>query len=153
MSFHSTQATSHALQPMHVVTSMYLQTCSSRGTPWPGTLPYDWPDRSRICSVPDGTSDLLDLDEEPLELRRVGVRIDDRRRQHVHRVERRLPFVLGDAAVAPVNRNADLIRLPPVDQHRLDALRDHRLGDVRRPRAGDLHAIAAADAEVRRQVV
>src|SRR5216683_4894417 len=41
--FHSTHATSHALQPMHVVTSMYLQTSSSRETPSPGTGP-EWPE-------------------------------------------------------------------------------------------------------------
>src|SRR2546426_3631185 len=53
MSFHSTQATSHALQPMHVVTSTYLQTSSSRWTPAPGTLP-EWPEICLICSVPVG---------------------------------------------------------------------------------------------------
>src|SRR5262245_58481674 len=39
MSFHSTHATSHALQPMHVVTSTYLQTSSCRCTPVPGAGP------------------------------------------------------------------------------------------------------------------
>src|SRR5436190_9259662 len=53
MSFHSTHATSHALQPMHVVTSMYLQTSSCRCTPAPGTLP-GWPEICLICSVPAG---------------------------------------------------------------------------------------------------
>src|SRR5205823_4026894 len=51
MSFHSTHATSHALQPMQVVTSMYLQTSSSRWTPAPGTLP-EWPEMALIWSVP-----------------------------------------------------------------------------------------------------
>jgi hypothetical protein len=47
MSFHSTHATSHALQPMHVVTSMYLQTSFSRWAPAPGTLPA-WPEIALI---------------------------------------------------------------------------------------------------------
>src|SRR5689334_2107821 len=51
--FHSTHATSHALQPMHVVTSMYLQTSCSRDTPAPATLP-ECPEIWRICSVPVG---------------------------------------------------------------------------------------------------
>src|SRR5580765_668543 len=58
MSFHSTHATSHALHPMHVVTSMYLQTSSSRWTPRPGTLPV-WPGINLICSVPVGMDQLL----------------------------------------------------------------------------------------------
>ena len=53
MSFHSTQATSQALQPMHVVTSMYLQTSSCRCTPAPGVLP-EWPEICLIWSVPLG---------------------------------------------------------------------------------------------------
>src|SRR5919198_6406433 len=53
MSFHSTHATSHALQPMHVVTSMYLQTSSARCTPRPGIGP-GCPEIAFICSVPLG---------------------------------------------------------------------------------------------------
>src|SRR6476661_79196 len=53
MSFHSTHATSHALHPMQVVTSMYLQTSSSRCTPRPGTVP-ECPEMLLICSVPVG---------------------------------------------------------------------------------------------------
>jgi hypothetical protein len=39
MLFHSTHATSQALQPMHVVVSINLQTASSRCVSRPGTLP------------------------------------------------------------------------------------------------------------------
>ena len=53
MSFHSTHATSHALQPMQVVTSMYLQTSSSRCTPRPGMLP-GWAEMALICRIPLG---------------------------------------------------------------------------------------------------
>src|SRR5260370_39860576 len=48
--FHSRQATSHALQPMQVVVSMSLQTCSARFTPSPGTGP-GWPEILTISSV------------------------------------------------------------------------------------------------------
>src|SRR5512143_1761778 len=114
MSFHSTQATSHALQPMHVVTSMYLQTSSSRWTPAPGVVP-ECPEICLICSVPVGTSGPLDLDEKSLELRGIGVGVDDRRRQQVGGGERRPASVLGDPAVAPVDRDPDLIGLLSVD--------------------------------------
>src|SRR6266404_8193704 len=109
MSFHSTHATSHALHPMQVVTSTYLQTSSSRCTPAPGTVP-EWPEICLICRVPVGTSGPLDLHKEPFELGRVRVGIDHGRRQQIHRRERRPAGVFGDAAIAPVNRDADLVR-------------------------------------------
>src|SRR6185295_6148156 len=107
MSFHSTHATSHALQPMQVVTSMYLQTSSSRWTPRPGTLPA-CPEIDLICRMPVAKTPLhhrgrgghggppcppwliaeplrfLHLHQKPLELGRVGVGIDHRRRQQIH---------------------------------------------------------------------
>ena len=43
MSFHSTQATSQALQPMQVVVSISLQSFSWRCVPSPGTGP-GWPE-------------------------------------------------------------------------------------------------------------
>src|ERR1051325_1002549 len=110
MSFHSTHATSQALQPMQVVTSMYLQTSSSRCAPRPGTLPL-CPEIALICSVPVGMSGLLELDEEALELGRIRVGIDHRRRQVIGGDERRAPGVFRNAAIAPVNRHADLIGL------------------------------------------
>src|SRR5438093_705599 len=95
MSFHSAHATSQALQPMHVVTSMYLQTSSSRCTPRPG-MPPECPEMALIWSVPVAMdrvtlsgAKLFQLHEESLELGRVRVRIDDCRRQQVHRIERR----------------------------------------------------------------
>src|SRR5207249_450481 len=118
--FHSTHATSHALQPMHVVTSMYLQTSSSRDTPRPGIEP-EWPEMALIWRVPVGmfichegtkarrilcTKTLrvfvsswpkqlrfFYLDHEPLELRRVRIRVDHGWRQQVHRRQRRAPLV------------------------------------------------------------
>src|SRR6266436_1833444 len=68
--FHSRQATSHALQPMQVVVSTSLQTCSARSTPAPGTVPA-WPEIFTICSaawlIP---LCLFDLHKKALELRR-----------------------------------------------------------------------------------
>src|ERR1700677_3333986 len=51
MSFHSTHATSHALQPMQVVVSISLQTLSSRCVPSPGTGPA-WAEICWIRNVP-----------------------------------------------------------------------------------------------------
>src|SRR5207249_3223566 len=150
MSFHSTHATSHALQPMQVVTSMYLQTSSSRCTPRPGT-PSGCAEMALIWSMPVGMMrllSLLELHQEALELGRVRVGVDHGRRQQVHAVERRHACIFRDAAISPVDRDADLVRLLAVDQHRLDALCDHRLGDVRRTRARHLHCVAALDAEI-----
>src|SRR4026207_95583 len=106
MSFHSTHATSHALQPMHVVTSMYLHTSSSRCAPAPGTEP-EWPEMARICKVPLGMMALclLDFHQESLELRCIRIGIDDCRTEHVHRIEICPSGVLGDAAIAPMDRD------------------------------------------------
>ena len=71
---------------------------------------------------------LLDLHQESLELRRVRVGIDrPSATTGSTSVFRRLALILGDAAEAPVNGNADLVGLLAVDHHRLDAPRDHRL--------------------------
>src|SRR5712692_842127 len=73
-----------------------------------------------------GTSlSLFDLHEEAFELRCVSVRIEDRRRELIGQVLRGLALVLGDAAIAPVNRNADLIGLLPIDHHGFDTFRYH----------------------------
>src|SRR5437764_7064468 len=120
---------------MQVVTSMYLQTSTARWVSRPGTVP-GWPEICWICStrsslilvhLPSGP---LDLNEEAFELRRVGVRIDCGGRQLIGRIERRSPRVLRDAAIAPMDRDADLISLLAVNQHRLDALGDKRLLDI-----------------------
>ena len=50
MSFHSTQATSHALQPIQIVVSISLQTSGSRCTSKPGEGP-ECPEICLICSV------------------------------------------------------------------------------------------------------
>src|SRR5450755_3173579 len=50
MSFHSTHATSHALQPMQVVVSTNLQTSRSRCMPRPGEGVV-WPEIISVCSA------------------------------------------------------------------------------------------------------
>src|SRR5271157_2403256 len=89
MSFHSTQATSHALHPMQVVVSMSLHTLSCRCVPSPATGP-GWAEicwirnvlRSPISSPP---LHFLQLHQEPLEFRCVGIRINHSWRQPVRR--------------------------------------------------------------------
>src|SRR5262245_39090020 len=53
----------------------------------------------------------LDLHEESFEFRRISIRVNGGGRQQIRRVERGLAFVLLDAAIAPVDWNADLVRL------------------------------------------
>src|SRR5450432_347001 len=124
MLFHSTQATSHALQPIQVVVSISLQTSRSRCASLPGTEPA-WPEifctRSVACPIPDNLR-FLYLHKKALELGRIRIRVNDRGRQRVHQHARSFPFVLGDSAEAPVDGNADLKSFLAVNLHRLDAL-------------------------------
>src|SRR6516162_7280055 len=133
MSFHSTQATSQALQPMQVVVSISLHTVSCRCIPLPGTGP-GWPEICWICNVVRSPIvrllGFLQLDEEALELRRVSIGIDNRRGQQVHGGLRSSVYVLGNTQEAPVDRYANLIGLLAVHIHSLDSLRDHRLGNI-----------------------
>src|ERR1051326_8752848 len=110
---------------MHVVVSISLATRSPRCVPAPGTVPA-CPEMACTLKVDlliGGASYLLHLHQKPLELRCERVRINRRRRQHIRRSQRGLAFILGDSAIAPVNRNADLLGLLPVDAHRYDAHR------------------------------
>src|SRR5579884_2731594 len=149
MSFHSTHATSQALQPMQVVVSMSLQSVAWRCMPLPGTSP-GWPEIFWICSILrsliSGLLCFLELHEEALEFGCESVGIDDRRCQFVHRGLCGLACVFGNTAETPVNRDADLERFFAVDHHRLDAPGDHGFGDIIGARARDLDALAAANA-------
>src|SRR5690242_21176055 len=118
------QATSHALHPMHVLTSTSLATFACRCVPAPGMGP-GWPEIFWMRRVPllmvlvappwplaPGLwppSCLLHLHQKPLELGRVGVGIDHRGRELIGRRQRRLALVLRDPAIAPVDRNPDLV--------------------------------------------
>src|SRR5258706_4626107 len=115
---------------MQVVTSTSFAISSPRTAPRPGTVP-GWPEIDLISSVLSiailaaSLLSLLDLHEEPFVLGCVGVWIHSSRRKQVHGIERGLAFVFGDAAIAPVNRNADLLCLLAVDHHRLNSTRHH----------------------------
>src|SRR5215204_3734240 len=139
---------------MQVVVSTSLATASSRFRPAPGTGP-GWAEIlmiSRLAWLMMVTSCLLDLHQETLEFGRVGIGIVNGRRQPVDQRPLVPAFVLGDAAVALVDRNADLVDLLAVDHHGLDAARHEGLGDVVTPRARHLHLLTALDAELRREL-
>src|SRR5437763_1328372 len=108
VSFHSTQAASHALQPMHVVVSMYFETVGiGRNVE---RLPRTEAEERRIsrdCNtaiVVALLSGLLELQEEGLVLGSPRVRVHGRRSQGVRE---RAAVSLG-AGEAPVNREADV---------------------------------------------
>src|SRR5262249_27397292 len=102
-SFHSTQAASHALQPMHVVVSMYLETVGTVRMPvWLPQTDAEERRISRVC-VLMVASRLLELDQERLELGRPGVGVHGGRRQEV----REGAGVVGVPRVTPVDREAD----------------------------------------------
>src|ERR1700722_7744210 len=94
------------------------------------------------------SSRFLQLDQKALELGSECVGIHNRRRKPVQDRPRVLVFVFLNAAVALMNRNADLVDLLAVNRHRLDAFGHERLGDVKAPRTGDLHSVVALDAQL-----
>src|SRR5215210_7014178 len=120
---------------MQVVVSISLATAASRFRPAPGTGP-GWAEIltiSRLAWLIAPPLRLLDLDQEALELGRVGIGIENGRRQPVDQRPLVPPLVFGEAAVALVDRNADLVDLLAVDLHGLDAARHEGLGDVVAP--------------------
>src|SRR5215831_9720926 len=119
VSFHSTHAASQALQPMHVVVSMYLETTGTVRIP--DRLPQTEAEErriSRFCTLIFASSRLVQLDQEGLELGGPGVRIHGRGGQEVGQ----RAGVVGVAGVAPVNGEADLPYLLPIDLHRQEPL-------------------------------
>src|SRR5271165_2342833 len=120
MSFHSTQATSHALQPMQVVVSMSLQSSSSRCMPSPATGP-GWAEICWICSVLRSPISrllrFLKLHEEALEFRCVSIGIGHRRGESIGRHLRCPVQILGNPLEAPVNGKTDLVELFAVNHH------------------------------------
>src|SRR5882762_4218433 len=97
-------------------------------------------------------SSLLELHQESLELRSVGVRIGNRGRKCVHYHARHFPGVFLDSSIALMDGNPDLIDLLPIDSHGPDAFGDHRSGLVVSARAGYLHHLSALDAEIAGQL-
>src|SRR3984885_9226843 len=118
-SFHSMHATWQALQPMHLLVSMSLatvpvydwRTCGS------GVVVAERRAMSRDCSAIVIPLDLLDLDQEGLELRRLRVAIADKRRQCVGKVPGP-----GDSLEAPVDRNAHVVQRLALHLQRAQAL-------------------------------
>src|SRR5262247_1062529 len=94
---------------------------------------------------------LLQLHQEAFEFGRVGIRIEDRRRKLIREVFRSLVFVLGDAAITPVNGDADLIGLFTINHHRLYAIRDHRFRYVFRASACYFHFVTARNSPFTRE--
>src|SRR6266436_2891117 len=141
--FHSRHATSHALQPMQVVVSTSLQTCSARSTPAPGTVPA-WPEIFTICSdawlIP---LCFFDLHKKALELRRECVWIYHSWAKSIGNGSRVPRFVFLNAAVALMNRHANLEYPLAIDHHRLDALGNKCLRDVEASGTRQLHRLAA----------
>ena len=84
---------------------------------------------------------LLDVDEERLELRCLGIRVAHERRQGVGQ-----KAVLGDALEAPMYRNAHVVDGLTVDLERLNALGHHRHRLDEAPVGPHLHPVAVLDA-------
>src|ERR1700686_1615896 len=143
-SFHSIQATWQALQPMHLVVSMSFAT-------WPVYAPRTWGSgsvgaerrtMSRDCNGIYTLLDLLDLDQERLEFRRLRVRVADRRRQRVGQEPG-----LGHPHEAPMDGHPDRVHDFAVDIQGADAFGHHRHRlDVAAVRT-DLDALAVGDAD------
>src|SRR6516162_10370426 len=91
---------------------------------------------------------LLNLYKESLELRCPRVGVDHCGRQEVSRSHRCFVLIFRDAAVAPVDGNADLKGFLAVDRHGLDSFGYHCLGNVSSSSARDLELLTAANAHV-----
>src|ERR1700733_14978030 len=117
-SFHSMHAVWHALQPMHLLTSISFATVPVIGSRTAGDCTVVAERRliSNDCSAIASPLGLLDLHQERLEFRCLRIPVAHDRRQRIAQITRfRLPFE------APMQRNADRLHLLAVDHQRLDA--------------------------------
>src|SRR6201993_1081583 len=105
----------------------------------------------RVAWLMSGLLRFLDLHQETLEFRWVGVGVIVRWRERIRERPGVLAFVLGDSAEALVDLEANLVHLFAINHHGLDALGDHGLGDILAADAGDFYLFAAVDADVVRQ--
>jgi hypothetical protein len=55
--------------------------------------------------------------------------------------------ILGDAAIAPMNGDTNLVCFLAIDHHRFDPPRDHRLGDIYAASAAYLYLLASLDSQ------
>src|SRR5579863_924992 len=88
---------------------------------------------------------LFHFHEEPLEFGGMSVGIDHGGREPIGDGLGDFSSVLLNAAVALVDRQADLISFLAIDHHRLDALGDEGFGDIEAAGASDLYLVAAAN--------
>src|ERR1700722_2508531 len=117
---------------MQVVVSTSLQTWNSRFTPAPATEPA-WPEILTISVAAwliVRSLGLFNLHEEPLGLRGVGVRVSNGGRQQICRSARIAIFILLNAAETLMNRQANLIDLLAVNDHRFQPAGDEGFGGV-----------------------
>src|SRR5690349_18297258 len=148
------QADWQALQPMHFETSMSFATSAIASERTLGAAEIeaerrvtssDWSAMVRLLSG-HALRSLLDVHEERLELRGLGVGVADERRQGVGEVAR-----LREPVEAPVERDADGVDLLARDLQRLDPLRDDRLRDDLAALRADDDPVAAPDPLLRRE--
>src|SRR5262245_21082896 len=147
--FQFMHATWQALQPMHFDSSISFATSVVWRTLGVGDVVLDRAVMSSDCS--DAMARplcLLDVHDERLEFRRLGVRIADVGRERVREIA-----VLGHPLEAPMDRHADHVHLLAVDVERAYALRHHRGGLHLTAVRAHLHHLAVPDALLPRQVL
>src|SRR5512139_4219802 len=103
-------ATWQALQPMHLEMSMSLATCTGLRAPGGCVVVAERALMSSDCSAMAVSSHFLDVDQERLELRRLGVAVAHEGGQGIGEVA-----VLRHAHESPVDGNAHRVRLAAGD--------------------------------------
>src|SRR5512139_4262215 len=101
-------ATWQALQPMHLEMSMSLATCTGLRAPGGCVVVAERALMSSDCSAMAVSSHFLNIDQERLELRRLGVAVAHEGGQGVGEVA-----VPRQPHEAPVDGNAHGVGLPP----------------------------------------
>src|SRR6478752_10170459 len=116
-SFHSMQAVWHALQPMHFDTSISFATVPVTGTRicGEGVVVAETRLISSDCRAISFPLCLLDLHEERLEFRRLGIPVAHGGRQRIDEIAR-----LREALEAPVQRETNGLHFLSLDRQRPD---------------------------------
>src|SRR5512137_433565 len=107
VSFHSMHATWQALQPMHLEMSISLATSGVWRWLGEGVVVAERRMMSRDCSAMFHLLCLLDVDQERLELRGLGIGVSHERSQGVGQ-----EAVFGKALESPVDRDPHVVDLP-----------------------------------------
>src|SRR5262249_6356357 len=119
-------------------------------------VPPRWPEIALISKFPLLMAYLLcllDVHQKTLELWRVSVRVDHRGRKQVGRCALVFRTPIVNAAIAPVDGNADLEGFLAGNHHLLDAFGHHRLAVISTSGAADLDLVASLDSLLRRQLL